>query len=52
LATIYAASLLREKGFEVKLWDTMFRQSANEVLQAIEAFNPDFLLCMMMALTT
>lgn len=42
LATIYAAALLREKDFEVKLWDSMFRKSAEEVLTAIKEFTPDF----------
>jgi anaerobic magnesium-protoporphyrin IX monomethyl ester cyclase len=42
LGTLYAASLLRENGYSVHLFDTMFTESAEEVKGKIETTNPDF----------
>ncbi|OOQ57273.1 B12-binding domain-containing radical SAM protein [Mucilaginibacter pedocola] len=42
LGTIYAASLMRENGYDVALHDTMFAHSAAEVLPAIEQHQPQF----------
>lgn len=44
LATILAASLLREKGYEIRLFDTMFVQSPEEIIPVLEEFKPDFLV--------
>lgn len=42
LATIGAASLLREHGFKVALFDTMFVESPDEVTPRLSAEQPDF----------
>ncbi|PWT99000.1 MAG: radical SAM protein [Bacteroidetes bacterium] len=42
LGTLYAASLMREKGFEVSVFDTMFSMSADEVIPELEKHKPDF----------
>lgn len=44
LATIQAAGLLRSKGFEVSLHDTMFASSAEELLSKLETERPDVLV--------
>lgn len=44
LATIYAASLLREEGFDVCLFDSMFAQSPEEILPVIETESPDLVV--------
>ncbi|HLP51669.1 MAG TPA: radical SAM protein [Chitinophagales bacterium] len=44
LATILAAAVLREKGYAVRLFDTMFAQSPDEVLPHLQAFKPDYLV--------
>lgn len=41
LGTLYAMSYLRENGFEVKLFDTMFCDSAKEIRSTIDEFQPD-----------
>lgn len=41
LATLYAASVLRENGCEVKLADLQFSSSAGEIKQHLEIFKPD-----------
>ncbi|MDF2189536.1 radical SAM protein [Paraflavitalea sp. CAU 1676] len=41
LGTLYAASLLREHGYAVSLFDTMFAQGPDEVLPLLENFRPD-----------
>ncbi len=41
LATLYAAAVLREKGFEVKLADLQFSPSADNIKEHIETFKPD-----------
>jgi anaerobic magnesium-protoporphyrin IX monomethyl ester cyclase len=42
LGTIYAAALMRENGYDVSLFDTMFSSDPNEVIPALEKTNPDF----------
>src|SRR5580700_5661275 len=42
LATIQAAAVMREKGFEVKLHDVMFSLSAEEVMPVLKEFRPDY----------
>lgn len=42
LATIGAAALLRERGFEVSLFDTMFVEDPEEVSPHLELRRPDF----------
>jgi radical SAM superfamily enzyme YgiQ (UPF0313 family) len=42
LATIGAAALLREHGFGVSLFDTMFVEQAEEVIPRLESERPDF----------
>lgn len=44
LMTITAASLIRNAGFLVDLFDPMFSKSADEIIQKIEKFNPDYLV--------
>lgn len=41
LGTLYAAALLREHGFHVSLFDTMFAESADEILPRIGREMPD-----------
>jgi anaerobic magnesium-protoporphyrin IX monomethyl ester cyclase len=42
LGTLYAASLMRENGYEVSLFDTMFSRSADEIIPVLEKDLPDF----------
>jgi radical SAM superfamily enzyme YgiQ (UPF0313 family) len=42
LGTIYAAALMRENGYNVSLFDTMFVADPNEVVPIIEDARPDF----------
>jgi anaerobic magnesium-protoporphyrin IX monomethyl ester cyclase len=42
LGTLYAAALMREKGFDVSLFDTMFSQSPQEIIAAINQYQPGF----------
>jgi anaerobic magnesium-protoporphyrin IX monomethyl ester cyclase len=44
LATITAASFIRNFGYEVRLFDTALRESADEIIQAIEEFKSDYLV--------
>src|SRR5205809_720815 len=44
LGTLFAASLLREKGNEVKLFDTMFCHNPDEILSVLKDYNPDALI--------
>lgn len=44
LGTLYAMAYLRENGFEVKLFDTMFCDNAREINPVIEQFKPDILI--------
>jgi len=41
LGTMYAAALMREKGFEVSIFDTMFAHSPEELAEPIKSFKPD-----------
>ncbi len=42
LGTLYAAALMRENGFAVSLFDTMFESQPEEVIATIEEVKPDF----------
>ncbi|GAB3904906.1 radical SAM protein [Mucilaginibacter boryungensis] len=42
LGTLYAAALMRQQGYQVSLFDTMFLSNAEEVLAAIETNKPQF----------
>lgn len=42
LGTLYAAALMREHGYEVNLFDTMFAKTAEEIIPAIEKTKPQF----------
>jgi anaerobic magnesium-protoporphyrin IX monomethyl ester cyclase len=42
LATIGAAALLRQHGFAVSLFDTMFVESPDQVIQSLSTEKPDF----------
>lgn len=44
LATLYAAAVVRESGNDVSLYDTMFSRSPEEIVPALEEFNPRFLV--------
>ena len=41
LGTLYAAALLRENNYEVRVKDTMFAQSPDEIIASIKTFQPD-----------
>jgi radical SAM superfamily enzyme YgiQ (UPF0313 family) len=41
LGTLYASSMMRENGFEVSFFDTMFAHSANDILPKLEEQQPD-----------
>jgi anaerobic magnesium-protoporphyrin IX monomethyl ester cyclase len=42
LGTLYAASLMRENGYKVSLFDSMFASSATDVLPSLQQYQPDF----------
>jgi len=42
IGTLYAASVMRQQGYDVHFFDTMFSKSADEVIPAIEKHHPDF----------
>lgn len=42
LGTLYAAALMRENGYAVGLFDTMFAADAEEIIPVIEEEQPDF----------
>ncbi len=44
LATILAAAVLRKRGHEVQLFDTMFASSPDEIIPHLEKFKPDYLV--------
>lgn len=44
LGTLYAASVLREQGYEVALHDVMFAERPEEIKPLIESFRPDVLV--------
>ncbi|MDB5029947.1 radical SAM protein [Mucilaginibacter sp.] len=42
LGTLYAAALMRENGYNVSLFDTMFVEDPNRVIPVLEKIRPDF----------
>ncbi|HEY4197384.1 MAG TPA: cobalamin-dependent protein, partial [Mucilaginibacter sp.] len=42
LGTLYAASLMRQNGYKVSLFDTMFATVPGEVIAQLEKHSPDF----------
>ncbi len=44
LGTLYAMSYLREHGYEVKLFDTMFCDSAKDIFDTIDNYRPDIFI--------
>jgi anaerobic magnesium-protoporphyrin IX monomethyl ester cyclase len=42
LGTMYAAAVVREKGYNVSLFDTMFSHAANEIVPAIKYNDPKY----------
>jgi radical SAM superfamily enzyme YgiQ (UPF0313 family) len=42
LGTLYAASFMRQNGYEVSLFDTMFSEYPEEVIPVLEKIKPDF----------
>ncbi len=42
LGTLYAASFMREHGYNVSLFDTMFSEHPEEVIPILERIKPDF----------
>src|SRR5436189_5055177 len=44
LGTLYAASLMRQEGYDVALHDVMFANGAEDIIPAIENFHPDILV--------
>lgn len=44
LGTLYAMSYLREHGYEVKLFDAMFCDSAKDIHSIIDSFQPDIFI--------
>lgn len=44
IGTLYAAAQMREKGYEVSFFDTMFAHAPEEIAPSLEKHNPDFLV--------
>lgn len=44
LGTLYAMAYLREKGYSVKLHDTMFSNNAEEIIPILREYQPDILI--------
>src|SRR6185369_11692367 len=44
LGTLYAAAVIREAGFEVSLFDTMFSESPEEIKIYLEKFLPGYVV--------
>src|SRR5215813_2839032 len=42
LGTLYAASLMREKGYAVSLFDTMFAHQPEEIIKTLDQVQPDY----------
>ena len=42
LGTLYAASAMRENGYDVNLFDTMFAHAPEEVIEPLEKYKPRF----------
>lgn len=43
LATLYAAAVLKEQGYDVSFFDTMFASGAREIIPTFNKVNPDIL---------
>src|SRR6478609_8371266 len=44
LGTLYGASVLRERGYEVSFHDVMFSQKAEEIIPVLEKESPDIFI--------
>ena len=44
LGTLYGASVLREKGYSVSFFDTMFAHNADEIIPTLEKESPDIFI--------
>lgn len=44
LGTLYAMAYLREQGYDVKLFDTMFCNSAKDICSTIDSYKPDIFI--------
>ncbi|MES2133979.1 MAG: radical SAM protein [Bacteroidota bacterium] len=44
LGTLYAMAYLREHGYDVKLFDTMFCNSAKDICSTIDSYKPDIFI--------
>jgi radical SAM superfamily enzyme YgiQ (UPF0313 family) len=44
IGTLYAAALMREKGYDVSFFDTMFAQGPEEIIPSLETNNPGYLV--------
>jgi radical SAM superfamily enzyme YgiQ (UPF0313 family) len=44
LGTLYAASLLRQQGYQVSVFDVMFSEKAEDIIPALEQHRPDYLV--------
>ena len=44
IGTLYAAALMREKGYAVSFFDTMFIHGPEEIIPSLEKNDPDFLV--------
>jgi len=44
IGTLYAAALMRERGYQVSFFDSMFAHSADEILPWLEEQQPDYLV--------
>ncbi len=44
LGTMYAAAVLREHGYDVRIHDVMFAESAKDILLILETYQPDLLV--------
>ena len=44
LATLYAASYIRENGFDVSLFDTNLKSSSVEIITILDQVKPDYLV--------
>lgn len=44
LGTLYAAALMRENGYDVRLHDTMFAEGPGSLQEALDSFDPEILV--------
>ena len=44
LGTLYAAALMREKGYTISFFDTMFAHAPEDIMPSLEKHHPDFLV--------